>query len=482
MKPRVYLVPVILLILFVLAGCQTPETPLQQAEHAPATQAAQVSPTQVSEKTALPSPTPVPLKKASPQPTRTTAPPPAPPGHLLKQDSFLQSDKQRSSAPAVDPQDIQTLVSGNSAFLFRLYPLIQPKDKNFFFSPYSISEAMGMVYAGASGDTANQISDVMKFELPPEKLHPTFNAIDQELATHDKGEEGSHLVIANSLWAQKNRPFLQSYLDRLGEDYGAGIYLVDYINQTEEARNAINQWVNEKTEEKIPEIIAEGSSSRLTRMILVNAIYFKAAWETPFAPELSHRDYFFFLTGGQTMTDMMMQTDKYAYIKTATYEAIELPYKGGGVSMLIIMPTTQEFANVEKGLNYEFVNSVESALQPQNIALTMPRFKIESSFSLSEALIDMGILNAFAPIGANFSGIDGTRDLFLDKIAHKTFINVDENGTEAAAATAVTMKAASVESEQPLNVAIDHPFIFIIRSRQTNTILFVGRILNPAEK
>ncbi len=341
---------------------------------------------------------------------------------------------------------------------------------------------MAMAYAGARGDTASQISDVLHFSMPDENVHSAFDAIDEEIASHAKGEEDFKLNMANSIWGQKDRPFLPEYLDTLSQYYGAGLHLVDFIQQTEDARQKINQWVSEKTQQKITDLIPPGAVSSLTRLVIVNAIYFKAGWRLPFDQELTKPGNFFFIHGGQTTVQMMHQTGTYGYSNMTQYQALELPYKGDGMSMLIIMPADKEFENIENSLNAEKINEIVKTLEIKKIDLTFPKFSVETGYSITDPLIEMGILNAFAPLAANFSGIDGTRDLYIDKIAHKAYVNVDENGTEAAAATAAMMAATSLEPEEPTQVVIDHPFIFAIRDQQTKVILFLGRIYNPKLK
>ena len=437
-----------LVLVIILTACQPAvpaAAPQETAPQQPATPAAEKT-APAAQKPAEQESTPQQAASQAPAveeaaPSSVVSYPTAPaPGKIRKEGPLLISEKGRLAATDVDPQDRQTLADDNIDFLLDLYPRIQPKDKNFFFSPYSISIAMAMVFGGARGETANQIADVMHFSLPPEKLHPAFNAISTELLQHTGQENGPKINVANSIWGQANRPFQAEYLDLLAEDYGAGLFTLDFTAQPEEARKQINDWVGQQTEEKIPEIIPEGALTPLTRMILVDAIYFKSAWESPFDPALSDRGYFFFVPNGQTMIETMSQTGEYAYAKSDKYEAIEIPYAGGGLSMIIIMPKVEEFLNIEKDMNKDFIKKVEGELKPQQVALTMPRFKLESSFSLAEPLIKMGILNAFASLGANFSGIDGTRDLFLEEISHKAYINVDEAGTEAAAASAVGVK------------------------------------------
>lgn len=420
------------------------------------------------------------------QPTPTLPLPTIIPGNRVKEGNFLHSDKPRLVPQNTVTEDMKSLAEGNNNLTFDLYPLLQPKEKNFFYSPYSISSVLAMALAGARGDTASQMADVSHFTLPLEQIHPAFNAIETELLSHTKDPGGSNeggfiLNLANSIWGQENRPFQNEYLDTLSQDYGAGLHLVDFLTQPEESRQAINEWVSQQTQGKILDLFPSGSISPMTRLVLANAIYFKAGWLYPFDPQLTKSDYFFFLIGGQTTVSMMHNTETYAYKSTAQYEVIDLPYQGGGESMIIIMPIVDEFEKLEKELNAFTLKEITSDLKPQKIDLTMPQFSLQSSFALRDVLIELGMLNAFAPLSANFSGIDGTRDLYIDKLEHKTFINVDENGTEAAAASGAAVGLTAMDENPSIPVVINHPFIFVIQDNETGLILFIGRVLNPVQ-
>ena len=421
-----------------------------------------------------------------PQPTPTLPAPTKEPGNRIKDGNFLHSDKPRLVHPKTITDEMKILAEGNNRFTFDLYPFLQPKDNNFFYSPYSISSILAMAMAGARGDTAIQMADVLHITLAIEQIPPTFNNIEMELLSYAKDPGGSNkegfiLNVANSIWGQENRPFQNEYLDILSEDYGAGVYLVDFINQPDESRQAINEWVSQQTQEKIQDLFSPESITPMTRLVLANAIYFKAGWLYPFNPELTKSDYFFLLVGGQTSVSMMHNTETYAYKRTARYEVIELPYQGGGESMIIIMPIVEEFPNIEKELNASTLKEITGDLKPQKIDLTMPQFSLRSSFALRDVLIEMGMLNAFAPLGANFSGIDGTRDLYIDKLEHKTLINVDENGTEAAAASGAAVGITAADENPSIPLVINHPFIFVIQDHETGLILFIGRVLNPSK-
>ncbi len=393
------------------------------------------------------------------------------------------SAKPRVISPDVAASDLTELVDGNTAFAFDLYQSLSNRDGNLFFSPYSISLALAMTYAGARGETEQQMAETLHFILSQEALHPAFNALDQELASRGEGaqgtdEEGFRLNIVNAIWGQKNYKFLDEFLDVLAENYGAGLRLLDFINAAEDSRITINDWVSDQTEDRIKDLIPQGVIDEDTRMVLTNAIYFNAAWLNPFQKESTQDGTFYLLDGTEVTLPMMSQIESLGYTKGDGYQAVELPYDGSELSMVILLPDNGEFETFEGSLDAELVNKITSDLKDKQIALTMPKFEFESEFSLAEALAAMGMPIAFSG-AADFSGMTGTHELTIADVLHKAFISVDEAGTEAAAATAVVMKLTAIP-EEPVRVTIDHPFVFMIRDIETGAILFVGRILNPS--
>ena len=397
------------------------------------------------------------------------------PGELLK------SDKERITSPAVNKSEQALLVEGNSAFAFELYQAVKGKEGNIFYSPYSISVALAMTYAGARGETAQQMADTLHFLLDQDRLHPAFNWLDEELASRGEGArgkdgEGFRLNIVNAIWGQKGYEFLTEFLDVLAENYGAGLRILDFVNQTEECRLAINDWVSDQTEGRIKDLIPEDVITVATRLVLTNAIYFNAAWEYPFNENMTVDGPFYLLDGDQVTVPMMEQTEGFGYTDGEGYQAVELPYDGEELSMVILLPEAGNFQAFEQGLQAPQVCDIITGLQPSGVTLTMPRFEFDSEFSLKNTLEDMGMPSAFST--ADFSGMTGTRDLYIRDVLHKGFVSVDEAGTEAAAATAVVMEE---EAPEPLvEVTVDRPFIFLIRDIETGAILFIGRVLNPA--
>jgi len=397
--------------------------------------------------------------------------------------SIAKSDLQRVTAPDTPPGDIPALVDNNNAFAFDLYRSLKTQDENLFYSPYSISLALAMTYAGARGATESQMAQTLHF-LAQDQLHPAFNALDLQLAERGKAasdnEKPLQLNIANAVWAEKTYPFLQSFLDTIALNYGAGIRLADFINQYEAVRKEINTWVSDQTEDKINDLIPEGVLNADTRMALVNAIYFKADWLHPFDAD-STRDAPFHLLDGSDVTVPVMNHGTFIpYAKGDGWQAIELAYQGETAAMDIIVPDEGRFEEVESSLDYEAASAIFGSLQPTSVSLALPKFKFESSFGLADQLKALGMTEAFDPDQADFTGMSERNDLYISAVVHKAFVAVDEKGTEAAAATAVIVAATSAPLYD-VTLTVDRPFIFLIRDIPTGQILFIGRVLNPAE-
>mgnify|MGYP001148779518 CR=1 FL=1 len=397
----------------------------------------------------------------------------------------VASDQQRVSVPAVDAGDLDALVDGNSAFALDLYQRLAHEQggENLFYSPYSISLALAMTYAGARGETEQQMADTLNYTLPQERLHPAFNALDQILATRGeaaegKDDEGFRLNIANAIWGQEGYTFLEGFLDTLARNYGAGLRVLDFAGAPERARVTINDWVSEKTEGKIEELIPKGLIGPMTRLVLTNAIYFNAAWAEPFEEQQTGDGTFDLLDGGQAQVPMMHQTTSFGYAEGEGYQAVELPYDGQELSMVILLPDAGEFETFEASLTDDWLSATLGRLDRRQVALTMPKFEFDSGFSLNDALTAMGMEDAFSG-AADFSGMTGDRDLFISSVIHKAFVSVDEEGTEAAAATAVVMMESAAPSE-PVEVTVDRPFVFAIRDIETGALLFFGRVVDPS--
>jgi serpin B len=423
-------------------------------------------------------------REASPTVEREAAP--TVEREVLPAADVARSDVERETLPAVPDADLARLAAGNSAFAFDLYQALREGGPdNLFYSPYSISIALAMTYAGARGETERQMAETMHFaDLAQEALHPAFNRLDQVLAARGQGAagkkegEGFRLHIANALWGQQGYPFLEAFLDTLARNYGAGLRLVDYIQAAEQARVTINDWIAAQTEDRIKDLIPPGAIDSMTRLVLTNAIYFNAAWQFPFDEARTADGPFTRIDGSQVQVPMMQATESFGYAAGEGYQAVDLLYDGGELSMVVLLPAEGAFDAFQAALDAGQVSGILRQLSRQQVALTMPKFEFESEFQLASVLQGMGMTEAFNS-SADFSGMTGTRELFISDVIHKAFVAVDESGTEAAAATAVIMKFSAVPAE-PVQVSVDRPFIFLIRDIETGTILFVGRVMDPS--
>ena len=396
----------------------------------------------------------------------------------------------RETSPSATSGDLDSLVAGNSEFAFDLYRSLGDSGGNLFFSPYSISAALAMTYAGARNDTERQMAETLGFKLPQNILHPAFNALDLSLTSRavQDDDEGFRLNIANSVWGQQDYGFLSGYLDTLAVNYGAQVRPVDFRGDPEDARARINDWVSDETEDRIKNLVPQGAITPLTRMVLANAIYFKAAWQHAFSERETRERPFHLLDGSEVEVPMMRQQRKLRYARGDGYQAVELPYVGGEVAMTILLPDSGGFGEFEESLEPSTAKQVLTKLDDQLVRLTMPKFETDSAFSLPETLAAMGMPDAFDGSAADFSGMDGRACrargeicLFISDVRHKAFVFVDEAGTEAAAATAVTVGVTSIVQDppKPIELVVDRPFVFLIQDRDTGTILFLGRITDP---
>ena len=395
-----------------------------------------------------------------------------------------ESSKQRITAPNVPQSDMEELVAGQNALALDLLERLPLGPDNQFFSPVSIDQAMAMVYAGARGETARQMADVLHFTLPGDRLHPAINALDLALASRGQGAEGKdgkpfRLHVVNAAWGQRGYRFLPEYLDVLAANYGAGMNIVDFAEHTEQARITINAWVADQTEDKIPELIPQGILDSMTRLVLTNAIYFNAAWKYEFEHEMTWDDSFTRQDGSTVTVHMMHQLAGFKYAATDRVQVVELPYDGDEIAMDLIVPDAGEFENVADNLTVDQLVTLLGSLQVKQVQLAMPKFQYRTTIMLKDVFQDMGMTDLFSPGVADLSGMDGTRDLFVSAIIHKTFVDVDEAGTEAAAATAVIVEGSGMP-EFDVDLTIDRPFLFVIRDLPTGAILFMGAVHDPS--
>jgi len=397
---------------------------------------------------------------------------------------IARSDLDRDLEPQVAPEDLHQVAADNRAFALNLYQVLKDGGPdNLFYSPHSISVALAMTYAGARGQTEAEMAQAMHFTLGQERLHPAFDELDLLLASRGEGAEGKdgegfRLHVVNALWGQKGYKFEDAFLDTLAQNYGAGLRLVDFAKAAEAARKIINTWVSEQTEGRIQDLIAPGVLDSMTRLVLTNAIYFNAAWQFPFDEERTADGPFTRLDGSQVTVPMMAQQESLGYVAGDEYQAVDLLYSGGELSMTVLLPDEGNFEAFEASLDTGRIETVFESLRRQEVALTMPKYEFEAEFSLPDALRQLGMVEPFTS-QADFSGMTGARDLFISDVLHKAFVSVDESGTEAAAATAVIMKLTAMPSE-PVRVEVNRPFIFLIRDIETGAILFMGRVLDPS--
>jgi len=378
---------------------------------------------------------------------------------------------------ASENREMQVLVKGNTEFAFDLYAKLRDGEGNIFFSPYSISSALAMTYAGAKGNTAEQMASVLHFE--PGSVHAAFSDIHGIL---DKGEkkQAYELHIANALWVQKYYPLQREFTDLTAQHYAAGLKQCDFAGDAEQARKQINAWVEDKTRDKITELIGPGLLDRLTRLVLTNAIYFKGIWANQFKRELTHPAPFTLGDGKKTEAALMHQKGNFGYLETDDLQVLEMPCKGDDISMLILLPKENNgLKKLETSLTAENLHQWIPKLK-REVMVWLPKFKMTSQFMLADVLQSMGMTDAFLP-SADFSGMTGKKDLFISAVIHKAFVDVNEEGAEAAAATAVVM-ARSASISHTTVFRADHPFIFIIHDNVSGSILFMGRVMHPDSK
>jgi serpin B len=373
------------------------------------------------------------------------------------------------------------LVQGNNAFGLDLYGELFKTQENMLVAPHNLSAALAMTYAGARGETETQMAETLHYALPQAQLHPTFRALSQELDSRNENEHGEslRLKIANALWVQQGCAFLDGFLDTLTANYGAEPRVVDFA-QPEQARRLVNQWASEETNGRIHELLPPGGMDGETALVLTNAVTFKAAWMQTFNEALTRVGQFSLPDGGQVTVPMMEQTTSLGYAERPGMQAVELAYTGGDLSMVILLPEDGTFGTFAQELDWTELDAVLSDLEPMSVRLTIPQFRIEADYALKETLTDLGMVDAFDQ--ADFTGIDGTCELFIDQVYHGTAIAVDEVGSEAAAASAVDVARKGEPAVGPYEqeVQIDKPFIFLIRDAETGAILFLGHVVNPA--
>jgi serpin B len=416
----------------------------------------------------------------TPGPT-TTAVPGTPGGAGF---DLLTADVARAEADAA--QAAGAAEAGAALGFEILAAIAESENGNLAISPYSIQVALAMARAGARGATLDEMEDVLRTSLAGD-YDASLNALDQLLlgraGDYELGDGETvtlELTTANSLWGQRDFAFEEPFLEQLATWYGAGMRTVDYINATEDARAAINGWVSEQTRERIPELIPEGILNEMTRLVLTNAVYLNAPWAVPFDPDETQDGEFTRLDGTTVDVPLMHIARKYNYAEGANYAAVEVPYAGNGLAMLLIVPDEGEFDAVAGSLDADMLAVIARDLTTYQVTLDMPRFEFRTQAPLKAILSELGMPTAFDPDAADFTGIADVPGghLYISDVLHEAFIAVDEEGTEAAAATAVIFDTTS--APPPAELRIDRPFFFAIRDVESGALLFLGRVMDPA--
>lgn len=379
-----------------------------------------------------------------------------------------------------EEESVNTIAQGNNRFALELYGEIKEKEKgNIFYSPFSISSALAMTYAGSKGRTEKEMAAVLHFEPNSTEFHQAFGEYLACLSANAK--DNIEFEIANRLWAEKTFKFRKEFIELVNASYGAGVENVDFVNDFENARIMINDWVALKTKERIKDLIPKGVLDANTRLVLVNAIYFKGDWQSAFDVKHTKVSTFYVEKGKDVEAQFMHQTGHFNYEVSSNCSMIRLPYKGDKQSMIVALPTSIDKleATEDEIKSKDFKGLLKGS--KSLVELTFPKFKMTMPLMLSKYLIELGMKDAFN-VGADFSKMDSLNRLNISEVIHKAFIEVDEKGTEAAAATAVVMSVTTTASSPvriPIVFKADHPFLYYIVDNETGAILFMGRMVQP---
>ena len=384
-----------------------------------------------------------------------------------------------ATEPDLDADAGMDLAAGNTAFAIDLHQRLAQAGENLFVSPFSISSALAMTYAGARGDTARQMEEVLR--LGDSGAHEAFAELLANLRERE-GEDTYELVVANALWGQDGYEFRPEFLDLLETKYDSAFRPVDFASDPDAVAEMINEWVEEQTQDKIQDLVPPGTLDPLTRLVLANAIYFKAAWMNAFEEEATATEAFTRHDGDTVDADMMRQTEQFLHAEFDGLQVLELPYEGRDLSMIIALPESHDgLPAVEDQFSPEQLDEWLDALEMRQVNLKLPRFEFTTEVTLNDYLQAMGMRDAFLPPEADFTGMTPEPgELYISDVLHKAFIDVHEEGTEAAAATAVVMRTTAMPVDEPVEFYADRPFLFLIRDMQTGSILFMGRVADPS--
>ena len=392
----------------------------------------------------------------------------------------LLATTQPATQAAEGKGEMSKLVQGNNAFAFELYGKLHEADGNLFFSPYSISTALAMTYAGANGRTAEEMAKTLHLATDKAQSSSAFQTLIA--AINGQGDRRAYqLYTANALWGQQGDEFRPDFLKLTQQYYGAGLHPVDFRSAAEAARQTINRWVEEQTNNKIKDLLRPGAVTPSTSLVLTNAIYFKAAWMHEFWEKATKEEAFHVSATKDANVPMMHKSEECNYFDSGDFQLLDLPYENRQLSLLVVLPKKMDgLADVEKSLTADNLAAWLPKMTTHQVEIALPKFKMTAEFKLKDVLSAMGMPTAFSK-DADFTGISITPPgLVIDNVIHKAYVDVHEKGTEAAAATAVVMKRASAPVSRPKAVfCADHPFVFMIRDNQTGSILFMGRVVNP---
>jgi serpin B len=402
---------------------------------------------------------------------------------ILFADLALAAPPQRRRGNRGRPMpqaQLTPIVEAGNHFAFDLYERLRSADANLFFSPASISMALAMTYAGAAENTEAEMAKTLHLHMPKAQVNDEMKALLAAWKAAEK-KQGFRLDVANRLWGQESYKFLADFLRVTRDDYGAELARVDF-NQPDAARDAINKWVEDNTQEKIKNLIPSAGTIRGARLVLTNAVYFKGEWHEPFDKNRTKDQDFHVSTAQKIQTPLMMQKHRFRYAAVDGLQLLELPYGTGGLSMVVLLPKKMDgLAELEQKLTAANLQTWLADAGSQEVIVFLPKFRTTAQFQLADTLKAMGMPSAFDANTADFSGMTGEKNLFISAVLHKAFVDVNEEGTEAAAATGVVMMpmAARVNPEPPPIFRADHPFVFLIRDNRTGAILFLGRIIDP---
>jgi len=394
----------------------------------------------------------------------------------------ISVDDDSANYPTAPPDDVKAAATGNNAFAVNLYAKLSSSQGNLLFSPYSIDTALAMAYGGARGNTAAQMAQTMKFSMPDGRLHPAMGALAGALSGEAwvNGKQLFDLSVADAVWTQQGFHFDPTYINLLQTNYATELHQSDFAGNPGQACNDINRWVGKKTKGMIPAALGQLDPS--TRLVLVNAIYFKGKWQLQFKKEETSDQPFHLDASSSVSSPLMFEEVNCPASQNADFQAVELPYQGDKLSMVVILPRTVDgLEALEKNLSPDYLDRLIGGMGLQDVNVHLPKFKMSGRFDLVGVLGSMGMSDAFNGESADFSGITTQQRLYIGSAIHLAKMDVNEEGTEAAAVTVLGFRAtiAMPPPPPPMEFRADHPFLFMIRDNSSGAILFMGRLVNP---